>query len=73
MKRRSGARVITVQCPYARYVAMKSTRDTAVVAHGNDLGKVLAGAEKAGASEPFVVFPHDPSKKYVYGAFRVIH
>jgi len=52
---------------------MKSTRDTAVVAHGNDLGKVLAGAEKAGASEPFVVFPHDPSKKYVYGAFRVIH
>jgi len=50
----------------SRYVVLRSTRDSSLVAHGNDLGLVLKKADRAGVQEPFVVFPHDPAKRYIY-------
>jgi len=66
MKKLTGARIIKLDCPYARYVSLRSVEDTSVVAHGNNLAVVLEKTKKAGVLEPFIVFPHDPSKKYIY-------
>jgi len=66
MKKLTGARIIELDCPYARYVSLRSAKDMSVVAHGNNLATVLDKTEKAGVREPFIVFPHDPSKKYIY-------
>lgn len=64
--KKSGARIIKLNAPLSPYVVMRSFEDMTVVAHGDDLGDVLAEADKAGIKEPVLAFPHDPDKKYIY-------
>ena len=66
MKKARGSTLINIGNIKSRYVVMKSLTDMTVVSHGNDLSAVLSKADKAGVIEPFVVFPHDPAKRYIY-------
>jgi len=65
MKKR-GVEIINIGNAMSRFVVMKSVDDMSVVAHGNDLRKVLKRANRAGVSLPVVLFPHDPKKRYIY-------
>ncbi|MBI2440083.1 MAG: hypothetical protein HYV35_01805 [Lentisphaerae bacterium] len=65
MKKR-GAEIINIGNAMSRFVVMKSVEDMSVVARGNDLGKVLKRANRAGVALPVVLFPHDPQKRYIY-------
>ena len=64
--KKSGAEIIDLGVPLSRYVVMRSVKDMTVVAHGDDLDAVMSEAKKTGIREPFIVFPHDPAKHYIY-------
>ena len=66
MKKQSTAHMVKAAFAKSRYVVMKSITDRSIVAYGNNLVSVLKKANRAGVQEPFVLFPHDPSKRYVY-------
>lgn len=66
MNKRSTAATVKTVFARSRYVVLKSMMDGSIVAHGNDLSTVLRKANKAGVPEPFVLFPHDPAKRYIY-------
>ncbi|MFB3890687.1 MAG: DUF5678 domain-containing protein [Phycisphaerae bacterium] len=58
--------VIKVPSRRSRILAMRSPMDTEVVAHGNDLDKVLEKAAKAGVKDPIIMFVPRPGRRHTY-------